>query len=150
MIGGYDRYQGYLRALEEYGIPLCPELVIEGDYSEGSGHDAMLKLLAAKPDAVFAASDMMAIGALWALHEANVRVPEDIAVVGYDDVPLAGKTEPPLTTVRQPIQKLGSTAVKTLIDVIRHPRNEARHVMVDTELVIRKSCGATLNAALNR
>jgi LacI family transcriptional regulator len=148
MIAGYDRYQGYLRALEECGMPFCPELVVEGDFSESGGHDAMLKLLAAKPDAVFAASDMMAIGALWALQEANLRVPEDIAVVGYDDVPLAGKTEPPLTTVRQPIQKLGSTAVKTLIDIIQHPDGIPRHVNVDTDLIIRASCGASLKNSL--
>jgi LacI family transcriptional regulator len=102
----------------------------------------MLKLLDAQPDAVFAASDIMAIGALRALREANIRVPDDVAVVGYDDVPLANMTEPPLTTVRQSIQKMGATAVKTLIDIIRHPGGPPRHIVVDTELIIRESCGA--------
>lgn len=144
MIGGYDRYQGYIKGLEELGLPLLPELVAEGDFTEDSGYAAMLHLLPAKPDAVFAASDMMAIGALRALNEAHLRVPEDVAVVGYDDIHLASRTEPALTTIRQSVQELGARAVKTLIDIIHKPGAPAQHVLVDTELVIRASCGALL------
>lgn len=144
MIGGYDRYQGYLKGLEEHGAPYISELVVEGDFTETGGYNAMLQLLPAHPDAVFAASDIMAIGALRALREANLCVPKDVAVIGYDDVPLANMTEPPLTTIRQSIQKMGAAAVETLIEIIRHPEKGPQHIIVDTELVIRESCGGAL------
>ncbi len=144
MIGGYDRYQGYLKGLKEQGMPETAELIVEGDFTENGGYNAMLKLLEARPDAVFAASDIMAIGALRALREANLRVPDDVAVIGYDDVPLANMTEPPLTTIRQSIQKMGAIAVKTLNEIIRHPDKGPRHIIVDTELIIRESCGRWL------
>ena len=148
MIGGYDRYQGYLKGLEEQDLPLLPELVAEGDFTETGGYHAMLQLLDAHPDAIFAASDMMAIGALRALREANLRVPEDVAVIGYDDVPLANMTEPPLTTIRQSIQNMGTIAVKTLVEIIRNPNGGRQHILVDTELVIRESCGGRSRANL--
>jgi LacI family transcriptional regulator len=144
MIGGYDRYQGYLKGLEECGIPILPELVIECDWTEDGGYEAMQQLISAGPDAVFAASDTMAIGALRALREANLRVPEDVSVVGYDDVPLASRTDPPLTSVRQSLQDMGTTAVKALVDIIRCPDKGPQHIILDTELVIRESCGGVL------
>lgn len=144
MIGGYDRYHGYLRGLEDACLQLVPELVVEGDFTETGGYNAMRQLLNAHPDAVFAASDTMAIGALRALREANLCVPGDVSVIGYDDMPLANMTEPPLTTIRQSIEKMGCIAVKTLMDIIRQPEKAPRHILVDTELVIRESCGAVL------
>jgi LacI family transcriptional regulator len=144
MIAGYDRYQGYLRALEEFNIPLVPELAVEADFTEDGGYNAMKQLIAARPDAVFAASDTMAIGALHALREANLRVPEDVAVIGYDDVPLASRTDPPLTTIRQSLQSMGSMAVNTLIDIIHHPTEQPRHILLDTELIVRESSGGLL------
>jgi len=140
-IAGYDRYQGYLTALKERNQRIDPSLVAEGDFSEASGYAAMLRLLQQKPDAVFAASDMMAFGAMRALREAKFRIPEDVAIVGFDDIPASAKTEPPLTTVRQPIHSMGALAVETLIDIIAHPGAEPRHILVATELVIRSSCG---------
>jgi len=141
-IVGYDRYQGYLNALQEANLPLRADLVAEGDFSESGGYLAMLRLIPQKPDAVFAASDMMAYGALRALREAGVRVPEDVAVVGFDDIPASSQTEPPLTTVRQSARTMGTMAVETLIDIIAHPGSETRRVVLSTELVIRSSCGA--------
>lgn len=141
MIAGHDRYQGYQEGLERYNIPLRPELVAEGDFTETGGYMAMTQLLSTKPDAVFVASDMMAVGALRALRGANLRVPQDVAIVGYDDMPQASKTEPPLTTVRQPIQKMGRLAVDALIEILRHPKNEPEHLLIDTELIVRRSCG---------
>lgn len=148
MIAGYDRYQGYLKALEEHNIPLFPELNVEADFTEEGGYSAMQQLISAKPDAVFAASDTMAIGALRALREANLRVPEDVAVIGYDDVPLASRTEPPLSTVRQSLPDMGSMAVKALIDIIRNPEEQPRHIILDTELIIRESSGGVLKKSL--
>ncbi len=141
-IVGADRRTGYLDALRERGLAPDPRLTVEGDFTETSGYLGMQRLLAHDPDAVFAASDMMAQGALRALREAGRRVPEDVAVVGFDDMPFAATTEPPLTTVRQPIGRLGATAVEILIDLITQPAAGPRRVLLSTELVIRKSCGA--------
>ena len=139
-VGGKDRYQGYLDALHERGLPLIPELVAEGEYSDASGYLAMQRLLPHHPDAVFAASDAMAFAAMRAIQEAGLRVPEDIAVVGFDDIPAAATSKPPLTTVRQPIQRTGGLAAEMLIDMIEHPDPQPRRIVLPTELVIRSSC----------
>jgi LacI family transcriptional regulator len=102
----------------------------------------MHKLIEARPQAVFAASDSMAVGAMRAVQEAGLRIPEDIAFIGFDDVPLATLTKIQLTTIRQPIHKFGVKAVELLIDVIENGKKPARRIIMDTELVIRESCGA--------
>ena len=104
----------------------------------------MQRLLPLNPDAVFAASDVMAMGALRALRDAGRRVPEDIALVGFDDMPFAARTDPPLTTVRQPVQRTGEVAAETLMDLIEHPDAQPRRILLPTELVIRASCGSKL------
>jgi LacI family transcriptional regulator len=142
MIAGYDRYQGYQRALEEHHLPFDASLVAEGDFSEVGGYNAMLKLLREKPDAVFVATDTMAMGALRALREAGLRVPEDMAIVGFDDMPDAARANPALTTARQPTLRMGLVAVETLVEIIRYPDSQTRNVVLPIELVIRKSCGA--------
>jgi DNA-binding LacI/PurR family transcriptional regulator len=96
-------------------------------------------LLPAKPDAVFAAADLMALGAMRAIHEAGLNIPEDVALIGFDDLPSATYSNPPLTTVRQPIYQLGFNAVEILIDQIENHVTPARRVILDTELVIRGS-----------
>jgi len=140
---GHDRYQGYLKALQDYGQPVRSELVVEGDFTDEGGYKAMSRLIPQKPDAVFAASDMMAYGAMRALREANLRIPEDVAVVGFDDIPASSKTVPPLTTVRQPVSQMGSQAVDVLIDLIENGTKSTHQVIMDTELVVRESCGAS-------
>ena len=139
-IGGQDRYQGYLDAMHERGIPVLAELVVEGEFSDTTGYLAMKQLLPKRPDAVFVASDAMAIAAMRAIGEAGLRVPEDIAVVGFDDIPPAATCKPPLTTVRQPIQRTGCVAAEMLIDLIAHPDPQPRRIVLPTELVIRSSC----------
>ncbi len=139
MIAGQDRYKGYQDALHDRGIPLNPEWIAEGDFTEVSGYLAMHRLLQARVDAVFAASDAMAFGAMRAIKEAGLVIPNDIAVVGFDDIPLAAISNPPLTTVRQPILRSGSLAAETLIDMIEHPDPQPRRVILPTELVIRAS-----------
>src|SRR5207248_2309977 len=109
-----------------------------------SGYEAMQRVLFLSPDAVFVASDAMALGALRALREAGKRVPEDIAIVGFDDMPFSARTNPPLTTVRQPIQRMGAVAAETLVDLIAHPDPQPRRIILPTELVIRTSCGFAL------
>ena len=144
MIAGADRLTGYSAALRDRGVATEPSLIAEGDFTEGGGYRAMQQLIAQRPDAVFAASDIMAIGALRALREAGLRVPEDVAVVGFDDVPQSARAEPPLTTVRQPVNRLGGMTVETLIDLIEHPGSGPRRIVLPTELVVRASCGSAL------
>ena len=141
---GADRLAGYLAALRNRGVLSDRGLIVEGDSSEMGGYRAMQQLLARRPDAVFAADDIMAIGALRALHEAGLRVPEDVAVVGFDDLPQAARTEPPLTTVRQPTYRLGTLTVDSLLDLIEYPDSSPRRIVLPTELIVRASCGSAL------
>jgi len=140
MIAGVERLKGYKLGLEQCGIAFDPTLVVEGDFSEESGYVAMQRLLPLQPQAVFAASDSMAVGVLRALRENGRRVPEDIGVAGFDDMPFAANTTPPLTTVRQPVEKMGEVTIETLIDLIEHPDSPPRHIILPTELVIRATC----------
>jgi LacI family transcriptional regulator len=138
-----DRKRGYMSALTDRGHSIDEALVVSGDFSESSGYEAMQQLLPAKPDAVFVASDTMALGALRALRETGTRVPLDVALVGFDDMPYAATATPPLTTVRQPIDQTGSLAVDILFDISQNGREPARRTVMPTELVIRRSCGAS-------
>lgn len=143
---GLDRQQGYLNALSERGLPIDPRLIVEGDFSEISGYRAMQRLIPLKPDAVFVASDTMAFGALRALRETNLSVPGDVALVSFDDLPLAAVSDPPLTVVRQKIRYVGIQAVEALLDILEHGPQPPRRIVIPTELVIRDSCGASLDA----
>lgn len=138
-----DRLEGYHKALEEAGLPSEENLIVEGDFTEASGYQAMQQMLPAKPDAVFAASDTMAIGAIRAVFEAGLKIPDDVAFVGFDDQPLTTFQGPQLTTVRQPVVQFGFKAVEILIDLIENGVKPARKVIVETELVIRDTCGAS-------
>ncbi|WP_305784838.1 LacI family DNA-binding transcriptional regulator [Symbioplanes lichenis] len=138
MVAGVDRLAGYRTALAEAGRP---ELVEAGDFTRESGVHAMRRLLAADPrlDAVFVASDMMAHGALQALREAGRRVPADVAVVGFDDVEISRISDPPLTTVRQPIVEMGRTMARQMLGLVDGRTDLPRSVVLPTELVVRAS-----------
>lgn len=144
MISGYDRQQGYFDGLRSRGLQVNNDLVSEGDYTETGGYMAAQRLIPHKPDAIFASSDAMALGALRALRDAGLRVPEDVAVVGFDDMPFSSRTEPPLTTIRQPVYRMGVTAVEILLDLIDNPDSTPRRIVLPTELVIRSTCGSSL------
>lgn len=139
---GIDRLKGYKLALRNRNIEVDENLIAEGFNSETSGYEAMKKILLYAPDAVFVASDTMAYGAIRAILEKNLRIPDDIAIVGFDDIPSAAHSLPPLTTIRQPIHQMGATAAEILIDIITHPNSEPRRIILPNELIIRKSCGA--------
>jgi LacI family transcriptional regulator len=141
-----DRKKGYLKALLERRVPIDEGLIVRGDFTETSSYEAMQRLLRQAPDAVFVASDSMALGVLRALREAGKRVPDDVAVVGFDDLPQATTADPPLTTVRQPIQRAGALAVEMLIDILENGADPPRRIILPTELVIRDSCGSQLVA----
>lgn len=135
------RLRGYREALADAGLDEVPSLVAQGDFTEASGRRAMAGLIDRHPevDAVFAASDTMAAGALTALREAGRRVPQDVAVVGFDDFELAEQTEPPLTTVRQPMEEIGRTMVRLLLEQLDQPQVAWSHVLLRTRLVVRAS-----------
>ncbi len=139
-----ERQRGYHDALAEAGVPACA-LELAGDFTERSGHAAALALLESGPlpDALFAANDAMAVGALSALAEAGVAVPGTLAVVGFDDIPIARYLTPPLTSVRVPIAELGERALLRLLEAVRAGSEHVRRrEVLATELVIRRSCGA--------
>ncbi|GGT32542.1 LacI family transcriptional regulator [Streptomyces kurssanovii] len=143
--GRADMYvaQCRLRGYEEAVRGACEDFdaswVAAGDFTEESGRHAMAELLRLHPDldAVFAASDVMAAGALHTLRAAGRRVPDDVAVIGFDDSPLAQHTDPQLTTVRQPVEEMGRTMVGVLLDQMAAPGAAWRNVVVRTELVRR-------------
>lgn len=139
-----DRLEGYRKGLRAAGCEPGNEWIVEGDFTEVSGYLGMKTLLPLKPDAVFCQSDIMAAGAMRTIQEAGLRVPEDIALVGFDDIPIARQLKVPLTTIKQPITRLGVKAVELLIDLIENGTKPARRIILDTELIIRDSCGAKL------
>lgn len=139
-----QRLEGYQRAMADASLFTTPDLVVRGDFTEPSGYDAALQLLARapRPTALFVGNDVMAVGVLSALDDLGVPVPGDIAVAGFDDIPLARYLRPPLTTVHVDMQGLGRRAVELLLDPGRRDRlAKSRHDVLPTTLVVRRSCG---------
>lgn len=134
-----DRATGYRNVLDRCGIPYDPALVTAGDWSYESGYQGMKMLLERNRPltAVFAHNDQMAMGAMYALREAGLNIPQDISVVGYDDIPAAAYYYPPLTTVRQPMLQVGEVAVRQLIELISKSVTEKRQILLKPELVRR-------------
>lgn len=141
MSPGRDRLLGWRDALSVHSRTAQEEDVAFGDFTEVAGYQAMRTLLGRVPDvdAVFAASDLMALGAVRALREAGCRVPEDVAVVGFDDAPAAAVSDPPLTTVCQPVDEMGRAMVRVLLGRIRGEVEEQGQVVIPTRLVVRAS-----------
>jgi LacI family transcriptional regulator, galactose operon repressor len=136
-----DRRRGYYAALAGAGIPLRPELEVEGDFEISGGVAAGEALLDLRnpPTAIFAFNDLLAIGVMQALRARGLRVPEDVSVVGFDDLAYATIVTPRLTTVRQPLAEMGRTAVSMLVRLLEHKRIETVHVQLGTRLVVRES-----------
>jgi LacI family transcriptional regulator len=142
MIAGLDRLEGYKDGMQKNGLEIMDGFMVDGEFTEQGGYTAMQKLLPLQLDAVFIASDTMAVGALRAIKAAGLRVPDDIGMASFDDMPFAAHTDPPLTSMRQPIQRSGEVAVQTLIELIKKPDSEPRHIILPTELMDRDSCGS--------
>ena len=138
-----DRLRGYQVALQEHGLPLHPKWTVIGNFCDEGGYLGMKELLALDPplEAVFAASDVMAIGAIRAIREAGKRIPEDMAIVGFDDTPSSAYFIPSLTTVRQPIARMGAIACHLLLQLIAGEELPQRKLILQTRLVVRDSCG---------
>lgn len=141
MLCSRARMDGLRTALEGAGRSLDPALVRSGNFEVESGYAAGRELLDRpdRPTGIFAGSDMQAIGALRAAQELGLRVPDDVSVVGYDDLPLAQWTAPPLTTVRQPLREMGTTAARMVLDLAAGRSPTAPGVNLATELVVRES-----------
>ena len=140
--GRVQRFEGYRRALAACGQPLDPELVVEGNFRYESGRDATRRLLALRqpPDAVFSANDMMAVGAMSAIRDAGARVPDDIALVGFDNVPITALLQPALTTMAMPLTEFGETAARLLEQQLSlGGRHSPVHLAFSAELVVRES-----------
>jgi LacI family transcriptional regulator len=137
-----DRLAGFRVTCAERGIGVDP--VAEGDFTEADGHARVRRLLAEgrEFDAVFAHNDLAAIGVLGALRNAGIRVPDDVAVVGFDDIPVARHTEPSLTTVRQPMREMGETAARMLLARLAGGASPASPVVLPTEVIVRGSAPA--------
>lgn len=136
-----DRLRGYKDALRDYGLLPPPELIVEGDFTEQSGSTAAQVLLDREPNltAMLVANDMMAIGALGAVRSRGRRVPEDLSIVGADDIRLASYVQPPLTTIRQPIFQIGQLALEQLLAMINGEQPEKLDLVVPTEFIARRS-----------
>lgn len=138
-LAAVDRRCGYLDALTAFGLEPRPELIHEADFSTAGAVEGVRALSHLEPDAIVAANDVMAMAALEELRGAGRRVPEDVAVVGFDDLPMAGRSIPPLTTVHQPIELLSSEAVRLLSDLVEDPSLAPQKVVIPTRLIIRAS-----------
>jgi DNA-binding LacI/PurR family transcriptional regulator len=140
MAPGIDRLAGYRQAMNAVGVP-DPGMIAYGDFSAMSGQHALFRLIDHRPhiDAVFAASDLMAAGALHALRRLGRRVPDDVAVIGFDDSPSAQQTDPRLSTIRQPLDAMGTRLVGELLAQLADPERDPSHVVLDTQLILRAS-----------
>jgi DNA-binding LacI/PurR family transcriptional regulator len=136
-----DRLAGYRDAMLQAGLPADPTLEATADFTQDGGAAAMERLLAARPDldAVFAASDLMAAGAMSVLDAAGRSVPDDVAIIGYDDSPVAATARPALTSVRQPIEEMGQEAARLLLELVEGTDRAPRRVILTTELIRRAS-----------
>ena len=139
-----EREKGFKDACREYGISDESIAYYPGDFGELSGEESTKKMLAKGniPEAIFAANDLMAIGAMRALKANGVNVPDDVRVVGFDDQIVASYVEPGLTTIRNPINEIAELATEGLIDEIESPGRKTTQVLIDGDLIIRQSCGA--------
>jgi DNA-binding LacI/PurR family transcriptional regulator len=137
-----ERFAGYSRALDEAGLPFLPELVVHGDGKADAATKAMDKLLALDnpPAAVFCYNDMSALGALRSIRLHGLRVPEDISLVGFDDLFLASYMQPPLTTVRQPMRRMGQLAMESLLKLMSGEELTVA-IKIPAELIVRESTG---------
>ncbi len=146
-----QRVAGYKRALQEAGIPVDTDLIIFGDFRYESGNKAMCALLSLPqpPTAVFASNDMMALGAIQAVNDKGMKIPDDISVIGFDNIPFSQTISPTLTTMAQPIHEMANLVVDLLIDKIKLQRQRSRaeeqkpaykRIVLETKLIKRNSC----------
>ncbi len=139
-----ERLDGYRAALKDHDLACDPQLVCEGDFMQPQGYQCAHRLLglAEPPSAIFSSNDMMAFGVMEAARERGLRLPEDLSIVGFDDIPQASHVHPALTTVRQPLEEMGRSGAHLLLKYIAHPTAEIERIELPTRLIIRESCQA--------
>lgn len=147
-----DRLKGYRQALMSHDIEIKPEFIQEGDFSIQSGYDQMIKLLSLQspPTAVFVFNDEMALGAIKAVKKSGMKVPEDIAVVGFDNINIASFFDPEITTIDQPKYEIGKVAMNLLLKLMNGEQLEKTKIVLPDELIVRESCGARIEQLPNR
>ena len=141
---GRERQEGYKQALTEHGIESDQDLIKIGDFKQDSGYQRACELLEMddRPTAVFTANNLMTLGALNAIHEKGLSIPQDVAIVGFDDMPWAPSLNPPLTAVAQPTYELGRVAAEMLLARIADRDHPIREIKLETALIVRESCGS--------
>ena len=138
-----DRYLGYEQALQQADLNSSSELIVEGTWLAPSGYEAYQKLsrLDAVPTAVFAQNDQMAVGVLRAARDKGLKIPDQLSVIGVDDIPLAAYFAPPLTTLRQDFDNIGREAARSLVRAVEQPDAPTQQLRLPAELIIRRSTG---------
>jgi DNA-binding LacI/PurR family transcriptional regulator len=139
----FERLLGFEQAMKIHNLPVNPQWVQQGNFRRENGFKAMMDILKLedRPTAVISANNLMTLGALQAIYECKLHIPADIAIVGFDDMAWASSLNPPLTTIAQPTHELGSVAAQLLLDRINDPQRPFRHVILDTQLIVRESSG---------
>lgn len=140
---GRERYEGYQRALRANGLSVTRSYVRIADAKQHGGHDSTLDLLTQAPHltALFVANNLMTLGALEALRERGLKIPDDISIIGFDDMPWANLLQPPLTAIAQPTYAMGQKAAELLLERLQNPHQPISHIQLDTTLIVRGSIG---------
>jgi len=136
-----DRLDGYQTALRTNHIPVAPELIYEGTFNQPDGYTGANRFLDLEnpPTVIFASNDVMAMAAMDAVRQRGLKVPEDISILGFDDVPQACLVRPALTTVHQPLEQMGRVATQMLLEILKNPESQPKRIELPTELIIRDS-----------
>jgi len=136
-----DRLEGFKAALRTNKIPLIPDLIYEGTFAQLDGYTGASRFLDMKkpPTAIFASNDVMAMAAMDAVRERGLRIPEDISIMGFDDIPQASLVRPSLTTIRQPLEQMGRIAAQVLFDILKNPNHKHNRIELPTEIILRDS-----------
>lgn len=136
-----DRLSGFQHALSSSGLGSLKEWIRNGDFSLESGRSSMSAILQShrKPSAIFCANDEMAIGAMLSAREHGLDIPDDLSIIGFDDISFSAYTQPPLTTVRQPRERIGERAMEMMLTALNNPKSRPQHVILEHELIIRES-----------
>jgi LacI family transcriptional regulator len=142
-----DRVEGYCQAFKENRVPIDESLIVRDTYRENSGYESVKKLLKQeqRPEAIFAGNNFIAVGALHAIRELGLRIPEDVALAGFDDIPQGSLISPALTVVSQPAYEMGVSAAESLLSRLSGKyRGKPREIVFNTSIIIRESCGQAL------
>ncbi len=136
-----ERLAGFKASLRTHHVPFCPELIYEGNFEQPDGYNGALELLELPqpPTAIFASNDVMAFGVMDAVRSCGLRIPEDVSVIGFDNIPQSALVRPALTTVQQPLEQMGRVATQILLDMLKDPSKKITRIELPTELIIRDS-----------